>query len=183
MIADVDPIVRLWGGITDQQICTVLLALADQNDIGINVDIEHLLHNLIAADSLILAGGIRVQDGERVILPGCCTGVEDWREQVQGFLSGQGWLGHDPAPWVELRPDGVRLWSDGGLDLVPATEVFSVDIPRSQIDSLESSICTDLKEFLSALHDWSASRMTGADTLTLLDRIDRTLRVSRLNRP
>ncbi len=41
------------------------------------------LHGLLAFDDLFAAGGLRVVDDSTgaVFLPGCCDGLEDWRDR------------------------------------------------------------------------------------------------------
>ena len=66
---------------------------------------------IVAEDSLILPGGIGVFESEgRSILPGCCTGLEGWREWFAFAGGGESpWLGHDPWPGL------VRSGGDTGI--------------------------------------------------------------------
>ncbi|MEU0437547.1 hypothetical protein ABZ153_39310 [Streptomyces sp. NPDC006290] len=89
------------------------------NDVGIDVGIDgdhpscpagaldSFLHGLLTFDSLFAAGGPCVTDTSTgvTLLPGCCDGLEDWRdwrrlvndESVLGF-------GHDPRRVLDLPP-------------------------------------------------------------------------------
>jgi hypothetical protein len=50
-----------------------------------------------------MAGGVRLCDGHRTIMPGCCRGTEDGREQIQVLVRCSGWLGQDPAPYAKAK--------------------------------------------------------------------------------
>ncbi|WP_156313234.1 hypothetical protein [Micromonospora sp. HK10] len=43
------------------------------------------------------------------VTPGCCAGLEDWREWTSVLDGGQPWLGHDPGPEVEVRGALIRV--------------------------------------------------------------------------
>src|SRR5262249_5798833 len=47
-------------------------------------------------------------DGEPILLPGCCCGLEDWREWIAFLDAGAAppWCGHTPDAFFERLPDG-----------------------------------------------------------------------------
>ncbi|MFD4637481.1 hypothetical protein ACFWN2_09230 [Lentzea sp. NPDC058436] len=121
----------------------------EEFDVVVGPDlVDELLHE----EMVILAGGVRVSDtstGLR-IEPGCCFGLENWRDWA-GVLDGEvSWLGHSPAPGVE-RADGVlRLWRDESRRDEPACEFPLADLPGH----LEG-VRQDLIAFLGLLRAWA----------------------------
>ncbi|MET9653268.1 hypothetical protein ABZZ44_23770 [Streptomyces sp. NPDC006460] len=111
----------LSGGLTPAGIGTAVMRIASCNDIDPEGDrsprpadaLDSFLHGLLTLDNLFAAGGLRVTDNSTGVtfLPGCCDGLEDWRDWRQciddGCLLG---FGHDPwSPVAERFGDTVRL--------------------------------------------------------------------------
>ncbi|WP_433393300.1 hypothetical protein [Micromonospora sp. KLBMP9576] len=123
--------------------------------------------------ALLVPGGLRLSDpgtGARVE-PGCCNGVEDWREWY-GLRAGALLdLGHDPTPWAEPRPDGtLRVWAD--------EEGSSwVDTDLDELTGLLDGVRADLAGFLRALRSWADDVVPAAAT-DLVASLDRHLQVT-----
>jgi hypothetical protein len=116
---------------------------------GLGPDLETIL----AEEMLLAVGGLLVADTDSgvVVQPGCCAGLEDWRD----WQGGSPWLGHDPTPVAEFDGDDVRLWRDGkrGEPLV-----FS----RDELGRLLAAVQGDLIGFLGAVERWGGSRLAAA---------------------
>jgi hypothetical protein len=136
------------------------------------------LRPVVAADpepgSLVAPGGLRLTDpatGARSD-PGCCSGLEDWREWY-GIPAGVSpHLGHDPDPWVEHRTDGtIRVWAD-------EEHSSHVDVRVDDVTGLVDGAQADLAGFLRRLRTWAEAIVpAGADAL--VRNLDHHLQVSR----
>ncbi|MFI0217065.1 hypothetical protein [Streptomyces lydicus] len=74
-------------------------------------DAGEQLRRLLQQEKLIAPGGLRLReiDIDVTVRPGCCCGLEDWRDWL-GLLEGDvPWLGHDPSPAIEVAEPVVRL--------------------------------------------------------------------------
>ncbi|MBB5968197.1 hypothetical protein [Planomonospora venezuelensis] len=81
-------------------------------------------------------GGLLVASGDVVINPGCCVGLDEWRDWL-GALDGRPVdLGHDPDVLLENRGTVLRLWQDKDQLLrgeVPSPSERYIDIPREDL--------------------------------------------------
>ncbi|MFC7328003.1 hypothetical protein [Marinactinospora rubrisoli] len=131
---------------------------------------------LLETDRLAVPGGIEVVDrvsGVRV-RPGCCCGLEDWREWLTVPDGGEPWLGHGPGPRVERAGDDVRIWPDAGRGESPAGG--HVRLRSAAVRRLLRAVHADLCGFRLAVRTWAADVVPDlADALT--NRIDRDLRI------
>lgn len=89
--------------------------------------LDSFLHGLLTFDRLFAAGGLRVTDTSTGVafLPGCCDGLEDWREwhwfADDGRLLG---FGHEPvSPVAERFGDTVRHTVDSEQSASPVIEL------------------------------------------------------------
>jgi len=107
----------------------------------------------------VLPGGLALEDQDgRVLRPGCCSGLETWREWFSvSKASSSPWMGHDPAPWIEDRGDVLRVWSDGGLSERPLA-AFSIDVQRDELSFELRRVEQDLQGFLQRLDTWAESQ-------------------------
>ncbi|MBG0819338.1 hypothetical protein HS048_00985 [Planomonospora sp. ID91781] len=136
---------------------------------------------LTSADEEAYApGGLRVISGDVVINPGCCVGLDEWRDWL-GALNGQPVdLGHDPDTWLESMGPVLRLRQD--RDHLPPGELPGsseqyLDIPRDALPGLLRSVHQDLVGFLAALRQWAQDIAPGlADQL--VSAVDRRLQIS-----
>jgi hypothetical protein len=150
-------IVVLWGGVTEPEVAAFLISLAKYNQFPECRDFWAIGKFAAQSETLILAGGIRIVSNENAILPGCCCGLESWREQLRALEGYPAWLGHDPAPWSEVVGDEVQFWPDGGIG--KRRSDFQVRIVRSEVPELQKKLTRDMEGFLYALRRWSRSLM------------------------
>lgn len=169
-VVDPSALLRLYDGMTEAEIAAVVIAVARQNQISTDGDFVSICSALLKDDILILSGGIRVREQGKEILPGCCCGIEDWREQAGAFLGKEHWLGHDPAPWVEVTKDDVLIWSDGGIGGMKSA--FSIKIEKQKAERISGDIQRDLKAFLGRLYDWAERSVGPILASKLVTRLD-----------
>lgn len=187
-VADVGPWLALSDALTADEVGAAVARIAAYNHLddrtvwpGDDDPLTAVLPVVAAGPepgSLVVPGGLRLTDpvtGARVD-PGCCSGLEDWREWYEIPAGRSPDLGHDPDPWVERRPGGtVRVWAD--------EEGSSwVDTHVEDLTGLVDGVRADLAGFLRALRSWADDVVpAGADKLVA--NLDRHLRVSEPDAP
>ncbi|MEU3641839.1 hypothetical protein AB0E59_00565 [Lentzea sp. NPDC034063] len=161
--------VALSGRMSQDEVGAVLAAIADYNS-G-EEDEPAPLHGLLEADGVIMAGGLVVRDaGSGVAIePGCCTGLEDWREWRNLADGGALWNGHSPGVAVEFGDDAVRMWHhpapvDGPVCVIPLVDLTA---------HLEG-VRRDLLGFLERVREWAPDGLGDA----LAARFDEEFRIS-----
>jgi hypothetical protein len=104
----------------------------------------------------IVSGGLRASDDDHEITPGCCCGLEMWREWHLLLSSSQSpWLGHDPDAWVEIQGDTFIVWSDGPEGHgVAGGALESVRFTRAELGAALGAVEADLRGFLERLRSW-----------------------------
>ncbi len=114
----------------------------------------HDLATLLADFPGVAPGGLAVVEGERVVFPSCCCGLERWRDWEALLTTGDApWLGHDPSPWIELRGDDVLVWPDGGLG-ESCDSLTPITLSRSRLQSAIVQVEQDLTGFLQPLEEY-----------------------------
>lgn len=144
--------VVLSGRMSREQVCTAIAAIAQDNREEDGLDGPALLGQFLEMDYVTACGGLVVRDLRTgvVIEPGCCQGLEDWRDW-HGVLDGvHPWLGHSPAPKTEIGADVVRVWPDDRRTDGPACEIPLADLPGH----LER-VRQDLLGFLDLVRKWA----------------------------
>lgn len=144
-----DGYVVLSGRMSREDVTTALATIAEYNE---DEDAREGLGGLLDQECLIVSGGLLVRDTETgvAIEPGCCVGLEDWR-QWHDLLDGERpWLGHDPDAGLEFRDGTARLWPDAHHSDGPACEIQIADLPRH----LEQ-VRQDLAGFLKLVRKWA----------------------------
>lgn len=136
-------------------------------------DLHHLLDRHLAdAEALLAPGGLRVMDTatNAEILPGCCCGLETWREWRNVLHKKDIWLGHDPDTDLEYIAGAVRLRQEPGPRSLPSPK-HEVEIQLDDLPALLTEVRLRLQGFLSLVGRW-ANEITprAADRLvTVLD--------------
>ena len=141
---------RLFAGVTDQEIGTLILTACSYNQIEVQSSPIETLEAFIA-DDFVLPGGLRFSDAGQVkVVPGCCAGLEDWREWLDVPNGKTVWAGHDPHPSVEFTDGIVRVWQDEKAEGIEFID-FGADEMRGLLERVES----DLKGFVFRLGKWT----------------------------
>ena len=143
---------RLFSGVTDEEIGMLILTACSYNQIDVHSSpIETL--NAFVAEDFVLPGGLRFSEaGEVKIVPGCCCGLEEWRDWLDVPNGETVWAGHNPQPGVEFTDGIIRVWrdeKDEGVEFIN----FGVDEMRNLLKEVES----DLNGFLFRLGEWTDS--------------------------
>jgi hypothetical protein len=152
----------------------VFAQLVDYNHIE-GRDTEALQAGIIEAESLLLPGGLQASYGKQEIDPGCCCGLEAWREWEGALKGSSPWLGHDPSPWVELSGNVVRVWSDGGLN--EARDAFSIAFEPRHFEAEFERAGKELRAFLTLAAAWAQSAGF-SDVDAVCRKLDRCFAIS-----
>jgi hypothetical protein len=178
-IAAVPPfqLFRIHGDMAPEETGSLVAALTDPLELAPGLSTQEILRQLSELRYFGLRGGLAVSIcGRLAVRPGCCSGLEEWREWW-AIRDGQSpWMGHDPTPWCQFLDDGlVRFWSGGGYT---QTEVEPhVDLPMRFVTESLELVHDDLRAVLGRLGDW-LSGFGCADAETLLSKFDRSFAIS-----
>lgn len=169
-VAEVEPFdfLPLGGELSPDEVGTAVARIAGCNDIDPDGDrpprpaapLDAFLHGLLTFDSLFAAGGLRVTDTSTGVafLPGCCDGLEDWRDWHR-FADGGKLLGfgHEPmSPVAERFGDTVRLTVDSEQSASPV-----IELPTAELRNLLTGVERDLGDFLTLAADWASRQLPG----------------------
>ena len=155
-------LLQLSGQLAAADVGTAMAVLAIYNRTGQDTAAQGasaLLRHMIDASCLIAPGGLRVHDTATgaTVNPGCCFGLETWREW-QTVIDGQApWLGHSPSPWIEHLDRRIRIWPDGGGQAAPATAKTPVEITIVELPGLVNAAHRQLREFLDLVEPWAVA--------------------------
>ncbi|CAM5602783.1 hypothetical protein SALBM135S_04910 [Streptomyces alboniger] len=153
-----DCLLSLSGRLSPQELGTAMAVLTSYNE----GRPEHLtedpagveqVRRLVTTADVTAPGGLRIQDTATgvVVLPGCCFGLENWRDWLDLLNGVEPWLGHDPTPRVEHAGAVVRLWPDEDQP-----DAFPIDLPLARLPELMGSVQDQLVGFLASVEDWAA---------------------------
>ncbi|HET6856016.1 MAG TPA: hypothetical protein VFH94_02835 [Streptomyces sp.] len=158
----------LSGSLSPTEVGTAVMLIARCNDIDPDGDrpprpadaLGSFLHGLLTFDDLFAAGGLRITDDSTGVTfqPGCCDGLEDWRDWHHfvdhGSLLG---FGHDPmSPLAERFGDTVRLTVNAEQSDSPVIELTATEL-RHLLTGAES----DLAGFLALAAAWGSRQLPG----------------------
>jgi hypothetical protein len=132
---------------------------------------------LLAEELIIITGGLQVCDTNAgiAVMPGCCAGLEDWRDWAQVFTGDSPFLGHDPGPEVEAVCDDLRVWQDGGPNRHRGRWAgVHVDMPRRALPDLLMGVQRNLVGFLDVLAVWTERAGLGGEGPRWWSRSTRT---------
>jgi hypothetical protein len=145
--------VRLWRETEPDAVALVVGTLATWGREKTEWSVEALDRDFPCA----VPGGFAAVDQEKLIAPGCCCGLETWKDWLSVLSSTHSpWMGHDPSPFVEVLADRVSVWADGGLggkSRGGSPIVFS----WREFESAVRQAATDLSEFEEPLRKWLSS--------------------------
>ncbi|MEW1925757.1 hypothetical protein [Streptomyces sp. NPDC088360] len=185
-VADFPPdgLLSLSGPLTPRQVGTAMAVLTDYNKgqrkrgQRCAEDPAEQMRALVAAETVAAPGGLRVRDTATGVTasPGCCFGLENWRDWLDLTKGEEPWLGHDPTPRTEHVGTSIRLWPDENRRTGP-----HIDIPRAELPELLESVRDNLVGFLGSVDRWTAALvppLPPALTTALMAKLDAGLAVS-----
>jgi hypothetical protein len=180
----------LSGDLTPDGVGTAMAIIADYNENILDVNGNEMppasgaadsLTRLIRAECLLAPGGLRVRDTESglTIDPGCCFGLENWRDWYEIADGESPWLGHDPSPWAEHLNGTIRIWPDEVREGETTRSSGSpIDITAEDFPELVANAARQLQDFLGLIGPW-ARPLTGTATDELVQTVDAHFRISR----
>lgn len=115
------------------------------------------IEDLAAAEDLTAPGGLILTDADTVIVPGCCCGLENWRDWAGASAP---WLGHDPTPTMTFG-DRITVRQDAGSPALP-----SISLSRAQLSDLLDGVHRDLTAFTAVLAAWAARHVADGEAFT-----------------
>jgi hypothetical protein len=144
--------VRLCGSTSSSDVALVLAVLSYY---GRSVETgEGWGQSLVDNFPRILPGGLAVVSTESRVMPSCCCGLETWPDWRNVIAIGQSpWMGHDPAPLIEVAGTEILVWSDGGMGEKPIAE-SPIAFPREEFELALQRAADDLCEFRKPLRQW-----------------------------
>jgi hypothetical protein len=173
-------LVRLTAEATDEEVGSLVWQLAQYNGIPVEDRMPaDLIQAIATAPSIVLPGGVAVRDDTgREIVPGCCAGLEEWREWLAFELTGQTpWMGHEPDPWLEHAGDYIRVWSHGELSEGAKSSPYAVEVSLEEFRRALAGLQHDLGGFLRALRAW-AERHAPEQADSLVARFDEAFEIT-----
>jgi hypothetical protein len=169
------PWLALHGGCTDEQVGLFVAVLANPIGGSPPSSLSRTIEDLLAQELIIIDGGLQLSDTAAGVSvnPGCCAGLEDWRDWSQ-VLAGGGspWLGHTPDPEIEVAGDLLRVWRDRGHHGV------RLELPKASLPALMKDVHADLVGFLAAVADWTERLKSGPRGGALVQEIARLLAIT-----
>ncbi|MCC3779838.1 hypothetical protein [Streptomyces sp. UNOB3_S3] len=169
-VAEIEPFgfLPLSGGLSPAEVGTAVMRIAECNDIDPDGDrpprpadaLGSFLHGLLTFDDLFAAGGLRVTDDSTGVafLPGCCDGLEDWRDWHQLVDDGSCLsFGHEPvSPLAERFGGTVRLTVNAEQSDSPV-----IELSVTELHHLLAGAERDLAAFLVLAADWASTHLPG----------------------
>ena len=136
--------IALSGDTSDQDIARVVASIAAYSrKIGIRETLAETTTAIADTPAFVVGGGLMFRLGDFEAAPGCCCGLEGWREWEAVGRNGQSpWLGHDPMAWIDCTGERAVFWDDEdgrsvdvGYDEIDAQWKYSWDGPRRPFDA------------------------------------------------
>ncbi|WP_323145315.1 hypothetical protein [Streptomyces sp. NBC_01565] len=167
-VAEVEPFgfLPLSGELSPAEVGLVVMRIAGCNDSDPDDNhppggadaLDSFLHGLLTFDTLFAAGGLRVTDTSRGVTfqPGCCDGLEDWRDWHQLIDHGSPLgFGHDPvSPVAERFGDTVRLTVNA-----EQSDSAVIELSVAELRNLLTGAERDLSDFLTLAADWASRHL------------------------
>ncbi|WP_411126274.1 hypothetical protein [Streptomyces sp. x-19] len=184
-VADLPPyqFMALSGSMSPLEVGSALAMLADCNSRAGAGDrplsgASEAIRRLLEADKVIAPGGLRVHDTRTnvTVRPGCCCGLEDWREWLDVADGETRWLGHDPSPRLEHADEVVQLWPDS-IDAQNAPSGQPIKIVMGDLPGILHTVQEGLQGFLSLTKQW-ANRHVPTLAEDLAAKLDEDLAIS-----
>ncbi|WP_017587406.1 hypothetical protein [Nocardiopsis ganjiahuensis] len=151
MSPHLEPVLELPDGtLTSIELDTFLHTWADYNG-------AETPRGLLQEEMTLFPGGLRAFGHGVTVDPGCCFGLEDWREWRWLLDREPIWMGHDPGVVQEFVGDEVHLSREGREQ--------RVRIPLAELPRLLTGVREQLLVLLALVE-----RKEGPEVAALLDR-------------
>lgn len=145
------------------EVGTAMATLADYNSPADETDRQatsagERIRRLLDAETVIAPGGLRLHDTDLdvTVSPGCCCGLESWREWLDVLEGEVPWFGHDPSPRIEHAGPVIRIWPDGA-DATQSPSGRPIEISVGELARTLHTVRDGLHGFLSRTEKWAAS--------------------------
>ncbi|MFI6601417.1 hypothetical protein ACIBHX_34650 [Nonomuraea sp. NPDC050536] len=176
-----DRFLALSGQMSQAEVGTAMAVIFRYGDIPTAPisDLHDLLdRHLAEAEALLAPGGLRVRDAtaNAEILPGCCCGLESWREWRNVLHKKDIWLGHDPGTDLEYLAGVVRLQQESDPRALHSPN-HEVEIHLDDLPALLATVHLRLQGFLGLVHQW-ASETTPRAADRLVAILDENFEIS-----
>ncbi|GAA4904490.1 hypothetical protein GCM10023334_000410 [Nonomuraea thailandensis] len=174
-----DRLLALCGQLSPSEVGTAMAVIFSYNALPVEavagLTRAHLEQHLADTGAVTAPGGLRFRDTATgvEVAPGCCFGLENWRDWWDVALGRETWLGHGPTPQVERQGRTIRLRQDdrGGSSVQP------VEFTVSELQRLLVSAQQQLSGFLELVRPWAPGIAPGL-TGSLVAVLDEQLRIN-----
>ena len=154
---------RLFSGTSDAEIGSIMMAaFSPLTDEIVKETAADTLRAFVANwEGFVLEGGLLFKENGAVkVEPGCCCGLEDWRDWFKVANDGVNiWTGHDPESLVEKIDDRIKIWNDDETK----DDKYSIELTTGEFIGRLEAVERDLKDFLDRLRQWTAARAPGLE--------------------
>ncbi|GEM_PF-2333640 len=149
--------VDLTGDAADADVANAVAALACYGDEPEGETLEQVLRSMMAKENRVVAGGLRAERDGVIIEPGCCCGLERWRDWFDVKPGGDSpWLGHDPDAYVECATERAIIHADAA----PGAEAIAVDY--AELSAARIAADATFTDFVRRLQEWLTRHAPGA---------------------
>ncbi|HEY8563766.1 MAG TPA: hypothetical protein VIL74_25530 [Pyrinomonadaceae bacterium] len=154
---------RLFAGMDEAEIGSIMLAsIFPLTDEMVKENAADTLRAFVDnEEGFVLGGGLLFKEnGAAKVSPGCCGGLEDWRDWF-AVANGSGgiWTGHDPESLIEKNDRLIKIWNDAETK----DDEFSIELMPEEFIRLLELVERDLTDFLDRLRRWTTVHATGME--------------------
>jgi hypothetical protein len=147
----IEPVLeRPHGGFMPLELDTFLHVWADYNG-------AQTPRGLLQEEMTLFPGGLRLTAAGVTVNPGCCCGLETWREWLLLLDREVVWMGHDPGVVQKYVGEEVHVSQEGHGQYVK--------LPLSELPRLLAGVQEQLLDLLARVE-----RQEGPEVAALLDR-------------
>lgn len=148
--SELTPFHPLNGAMREDELFSFLVALSEFDLEGKTpATPSDAISVLLNRDDGMLAGGLVAMKNEYRLFPGCCHGLESWREWANLRKGGPSpWLGHDPDAWIDAS--GERAVLHNGR----AGPSESLEVEYSEISEAFANVEAELDLFAARMESW-----------------------------
>ncbi|MFD7862389.1 hypothetical protein [Streptomyces sp. NPDC059783] len=160
----------LHSALSSAEVGSAVMCIAKCNDIDPDGDrpprpadpLGSFLHGLLTFDTPFASGGLEVTDPSsgHAFLPGCCDGLEDWRDWYRLIEDGHTLtFGHEPvSPVAEHVGATVRLTANTDQPNSPV-----IELPATDLRALLAGVEQSLLGFLDRAAAWALVHLPNLD--------------------